>query len=54
MSGSGSRAPFDAFFLPAAGGERFCVFHPASGVPAGSVLYVHPFAEEMNLSLIHI
>jgi len=50
MSGSGSRAPFDAFFLPAAGGERFCVFHPASGVPAGSVLYVHPFAEEMNKS----
>jgi len=48
MSGNGSGAPFDAFFLPAAGGERFCIFHPASGAPLGSILYVHPFAEEMN------
>jgi exosortase A-associated hydrolase 2 len=50
MSASGSGAPFEAFFLPVAGGERFCVFHPASGAPLGSVLYVHPFAEEMNKS----
>jgi len=50
MSGSGSRAPFDAFFLAAGRGERFCVFHPAVGVPVGSVLYLHPFAEEMNKS----
>ncbi len=50
MSGNGSRVPFDAFFLPAAGGERFCIFHPANGAPLGSVLYVHPFAEEMNKS----
>ena len=50
MSGSGSQAPFRAFFLPAAGGERFCVFHPASGAPAGNVVYLHPFAEEMNKS----
>jgi exosortase A-associated hydrolase 2 len=50
MSGNGSRALFEAFFLPAAGGERFCIFHPASGTPLGSILYVHPFAEEMNKS----
>ena len=50
MSGSGSRAPFEAFFLPVGGAERFCVFHPARGVPLGSVLYLHPFAEEMNKS----
>jgi exosortase A-associated hydrolase 2 len=50
MSGRGSRVPFEAFFLPAGGGERFCVFHPAAGAALGSVLYVHPFAEEMNKS----
>jgi len=50
MSASGSRAPFEAFFLPAGAGERFCVFHPAAGEPQGSVLHVHPFAEEMNKS----
>jgi exosortase A-associated hydrolase 2 len=50
MSGSGSRAPFAAFFLPAGRGERFCIFHPALGAPLGSVLYLHPFAEEMNKS----
>lgn len=50
MSASRSRAPFEAFFLPAGRGERFCVFHPATGAPLGSVLYLHPFAEEMNKS----
>jgi len=50
MSASSSRAPFDAFFLAAGQGERFCVFHPALGTPLGSVLYLHPFAEEMNKS----
>lgn len=50
MNGNASRAPFEAFFLPAAGGERFCIFHPARGAPLGSILYVHPFAEEMNKS----
>jgi exosortase A-associated hydrolase 2 len=44
-----------AFFLPAAGGEqRLCVFHAPSsafqGGPRGKVLYLHPFAEEMNKS----
>ena len=45
-----------AFFLRGAsaqGGQRFCIFHPA--VPSvrgaairGLVVYIHPFAEEMN------
>jgi len=38
--------------LPLAGGARFCLFYPASG-PArsiGAIVYVHPFAEEMNKS----
>lgn len=43
---------FEAFYLPAASGQRFCLFHPASDPAAqrGAVVYVHPFAEEMNKS----
>jgi exosortase A-associated hydrolase 2 len=44
----------EAFFLPideGRNGERFCLFHSAQGdVVRGSVLYIHPFAEEMNKS----
>lgn len=41
----------DAFFLPATVGQRFCLFYPAQGgVERGSVIYLHPFAEEMNKS----
>ncbi|MCC7487775.1 MAG: hydrolase 2, exosortase A system-associated [Burkholderiales bacterium] len=42
----------EAFFLPGEPGGRFCVFRPAARetVPAGGVVYVHPFAEEMNKS----
>ena len=48
--------PPEAFFLPAASigsGQRFCLFHPAQGDAKdgsirGLVLYIHPFAEEMN------
>ena len=33
------------------GGQRFCLFHEAHGSPArGQIVYVHPFAEEMNKS----
>lgn len=41
-----------AFFLPmAAGGQRFCVARwPAAQAVRAWVLYVHPFAEEMNKS----
>lgn len=38
-----------AFFLPTGTGQRFCLFHPAQGAaPQGRVLYLHPFAEELN------
>jgi exosortase A-associated hydrolase 2 len=44
----------EAFFLsaePASGSQRFCLFYPAHGVALrGLVVYVHPFAEEMNKS----
>ena len=53
-------APAEAFFLPASacgGGQRFCLFHAAHDSasaalvpPKGLVLYIHPFAEEMNKS----
>jgi len=46
--------PFEAFFMSVDGtrpGHRFCIFHPAQGgATRGSVLYIHPFAEEMNKS----
>lgn len=38
-----------AFFMPSPDGQRFCIFHPAQGSAVrGLVLYIHPFAEEMN------
>jgi len=39
-----------AFFLPVDPGERFCIYHPsAAGTPRRrGVVFVHPFAEEMN------
>ena len=41
----------DVFFLPAAGGEqRLCLFHAPAGEPRSRLLYLHPFAEEMNKS----
>ena len=44
--------PAQGFFLPVAGGERYCLYHaPAAGrTPRGAWLYVHPFGEEMNKS----
>jgi exosortase A-associated hydrolase 2 len=41
-------APFEPFYLKAAIGERFCIYHPAQGMHRGPLVYVHPFAEEMN------
>lgn len=47
-------APFEPFFLPVDGanpGHRFCIYHPAQGQAArGAIVYIHPFAEEMNKS----
>ncbi len=40
----------DPFFLPSDKGGRFCLYHPAVGEARGAVVYVHPFAEEMNRS----
>ena len=43
----------EAFFLPVADGQqgqRFCLFHAPQGKARGAVLYLHPFAEEMNKS----
>ncbi|SFU47641.1 hydrolase 2, exosortase A system-associated [Pseudoduganella namucuonensis] len=36
------------FFLRAAEGTRFCLFHPPAGLCRGALVYLHPFAEEMN------
>lgn len=41
----------EAFYLPAGTGQRFCLYHPSQGPEEkGAVLYIHPFAEEMNKS----
>lgn len=41
-------APAEPFFLKADGGQRFCLYHPPAGPARGALLYVHPFAEELN------
>lgn len=39
------------FYLPGPKGQRLCIYHPPQGsAQRGWVLYVHPFAEEMNRS----
>ncbi len=41
----------EAFFLPAGAGQRFCLYTPSqAAAEKGAVLYIHPFAEEMNKS----
>ncbi|MGE5491792.1 MAG: hydrolase 2, exosortase A system-associated, partial [Actinomycetota bacterium] len=42
----------EAFYLPAAGGQRFCLYHrpDSDRREKGALLFVHPFAEEMNKS----
>ena len=44
----------EAFFLPSPehpAGQRFCIYHPPQGATVRAlVVYVHPFAEEMNKS----
>jgi exosortase A-associated hydrolase 2 len=41
----------EPFFLAAGDGQRFCLHHPpADGNARGAVVYVHPWAEEMNKS----
>lgn len=38
------------FFLPVASRRVFALHHPPSGAPQGAILYLPPFAEEMNKS----
>ena len=39
----------EAFFLPVADGQRLCLYYSPKGPAAkGAMLYLHPFAEEMN------
>jgi exosortase A-associated hydrolase 2 len=40
----------EAVFLPVDGSDRFCLLHLPEGVPRGGIVYLHPFAEEMNRS----
>lgn len=40
----------DAFFLDTPDGARFCLYHAPRGACRGALVYVHPFAEEMNRS----
>lgn len=37
-----------AFFLPVAGGQRYCLHHLPQGRLRQLVVHVHPFAEELN------
>ncbi|WP_126445739.1 hydrolase 2, exosortase A system-associated [Sulfuricystis multivorans] len=40
----------EAFFLPVAAGQRFCLYYAPAGETRAVFLYLHPFAEEMNKS----
>lgn len=40
----------EPLFLDTPGGARFCLYHPPHGQARGALLYLHPFAEEMNKS----
>jgi exosortase A-associated hydrolase 2 len=43
-------APAEPFFLEAGTGTRFCLFHRPVGDFRAGLVYIHPFAEEMNRS----
>ena len=38
----------EPFFLPTTDGQRLCIHHSPAGPARGAVLYLHPWAEEMN------
>ena len=44
--------PLLPFFRPASGGQRYCLLHlpPPGQAARGGIVYVHPFAEELNKS----
>ena len=45
-----ANATAESFFLPVQDGFRYCLFHPPAGPCRGALVYLHPFAEEMNKS----
>ncbi|MFL6657066.1 MAG: hydrolase 2, exosortase A system-associated, partial [Massilia sp.] len=47
---SPAHAPAQAFFLATPLGERYCLYHAPQGQCRGALVYLHPFAEEMNKS----
>ncbi|MDO8348517.1 MAG: hydrolase 2, exosortase A system-associated [Rugosibacter sp.] len=43
----------EPFFLSVGGRSRFCLYHPSASssmASRGAIVYIHPFAEEMNFS----
>ncbi|RFP19479.1 MULTISPECIES: hydrolase 2, exosortase A system-associated [unclassified Duganella] len=52
MNGYAQRSHALPFFLKTAAGDRFCLYYPPhpGAEMRGSLLYVHPFAEELNKS----
>ncbi len=44
----GRAAPAEPFFLETADGPLFCLFHRPAGACRGALVYLHPFAEELN------
>lgn len=40
----------EAFFMPGEGGDRFCLLTRPERALRGALLFVHPFAEELNKS----
>ncbi|GAB3433940.1 hydrolase 2, exosortase A system-associated [Massilia solisilvae] len=41
-------APAEPIYLDASAGPRFCLFHHPAGPCRAALVYIHPFAEEMN------
>lgn len=48
MKPAGGMPHAEPFFLDGQGGSRFCLYHAPFGPCRGAVLYIAPFAEEMN------
>ena len=48
MTPGPAEVDIEPFFLGSGAGQRFCLFHRPVGACRGAVLYVPPFAEELN------
>jgi hypothetical protein len=42
--------PFEPFFLQGSKGPLFCVYFPPVATDRGNILFIPPFADEMNRS----